>query len=83
MQAPPQRAVHPKGQFACSLHAPSHEVQGNRFPATLNVDLGLLPTLNLPRDFPGGPGVKSPLSSAGDEGWMIPGWGIEIPHTVG
>lgn len=83
MQAPPQRAVHPKGQFACTLHGPSRDVQGIRFPATLNVGLGLLPTLNFPRDFSGGLGVKSLPSNAGDTGWMIPGWGIEIPHVVG
>ena len=34
------------------------------------------------QDFPGGPGVKNPPSSAGDMGW-IPGWGTKIPHAVG
>ena len=29
-------------------------------------------------DFPGGPVVKNPPSSAGDAGF-IPGWGIKIP----
>ena len=61
---------------------PSHEVQGNRFPATLNVGLGLLPTLKLTRDFQG-PWVKSSPSNAGDASWMIPGWGTEIPCMVG
>ena len=33
-------------------------------------------------DFPGGPVVKNPPSSAGDAG-SIPGWGTKIPHTAG
>ena len=32
-------------------------------------------------DFPGGPVVKNPPSSAGDVG-SIPGRGIKIPHAV-
>ena len=31
------------------------------------------------QDFPGGPGVKNLLPSAGDTG-LIPGWGTKIPH---
>ena len=34
------------------------------------------------RDFPGGPVVKNPPSSAGDAG-LIPGWGTKIPHAAG
>ena len=33
-------------------------------------------------DFPGGPVVKTSLSSRGVVG-LIPGWGTEIPHPVG
>ena len=35
-----------------------------------------------PRDFPGGPVVKDPPSSAGDVG-SIPGRGTKIPHAAG
>ena len=31
------------------------------------------------QEFPGGPGVKNLLPSAGDTG-LIPGWGTKIPH---
>ena len=31
-------------------------------------------------DLPGGPGVKTPLPSAGGEG-SVPGWGAKIPHV--
>ena len=34
------------------------------------------------RDFPGGPVVKNPPSTAGDAG-LIPGQGTEIPHAAG
>ena len=34
------------------------------------------------RDFPGGPVVKNPPSSAGDVG-SIPGQGTKIPHAAG
>ena len=34
------------------------------------------------RDFPGGPVVKNPSSSAGDVG-LIPGQGTKIPHSAG
>ena len=34
------------------------------------------------RDFPGGPGVKSPPYNAGDMG-LITGQGTRIPHAVG
>ena len=34
------------------------------------------------RDFPGGPVVGNPLSSAEEKG-SIPGWGIRIPHAMG
>ena len=34
------------------------------------------------RDFPGGPVVKDPPSSAGDVG-SIPGQGTKIPHALG
>ena len=33
-------------------------------------------------DFPGGPVVKNPRSSAGDTG-LIPGRGARIPHSAG
>ena len=33
------------------------------------------------RDFPGGPVVKNPSSSAGDVG-LIPGWEIKIQHAT-
>ena len=33
------------------------------------------------RDFPGGPVVKNPPSSAGDVG-LICGWGTKIPHAT-
>ena len=33
-------------------------------------------------DFPGGPAVKNPPSSAGDAG-SIPGWGTKTPHAAG
>ena len=33
-------------------------------------------------DFPGGPVVMNPPSTAGDAG-SIPGWGTKIPHAVG
>ena len=41
-------------------------------------------SINTQRDFPGGPVVKNPPSSAGDEG-SIPGWETinEIPHVAG
>ena len=32
-------------------------------------------------DFPGGPVVKNPPSSADGEG-LIPGWGTKIPHAT-
>ena len=32
------------------------------------------------RDFPGGPGVKSPPFNVGDIS-LIPGWGTKIPHA--
>ena len=35
----------------------------------------------LPWDFPGGPGVENPPSSAGDMG-SIPGGGTKIPHAA-
>ena len=34
------------------------------------------------RDFPGGPVIKNPHSSAGDAG-LIPGWGANTPHAAG
>ena len=34
------------------------------------------------RDFPGGPVVKNPQSSAGDVG-LIPRQGTKIPHSAG
>lgn len=34
------------------------------------------------RDFPGGPGVKNPPSSAGDSG-SFPGQGIQIAQAIG
>ena len=34
------------------------------------------------QDFPSGPVVKNPPSSAGDAG-LIPGWGTKIPHAAG
>ena len=34
-----------------------------------------------PRDFPGGPGVKTSPFNAGDEG-LIPGWGARISHAL-
>ena len=36
----------------------------------------------LMNDFPGGPAVKNPPSSAWDTG-SIPGWGTKIPHATG
>ncbi|XP_054944167.1 tetratricopeptide repeat protein 23 isoform X2 [Physeter macrocephalus] len=39
-------------------------------------------TLTCQWDFPGGPVVKNPLSSAGDAG-LIPGQGTKIPRAVG
>ena len=33
------------------------------------------------REFPGGPMVKNPPSSADGEG-LIPGWGTKIPHAT-
>ena len=35
-----------------------------------------------PRDFPGGPVVKNPAASAGDEG-ASPGWGTRISQAMG
>ena len=35
-----------------------------------------------PRDFPGGPLVKNPAASAGDEG-ASPGWGTRISQAMG
>ena len=37
---------------------------------------------NIAGDFPGGPVVKNPPSSAGDPG-LIPGQGTRIPHAAG
>ena len=39
------------------------------------------PSQNMLQDFPGGPGVKNPPSSAGDVG-SIPGRGTRIPHAT-
>ena len=36
--------------------------------------------MSWPRDFPGGPVVKTLPSNAGGAG-LIPGWGAKIPHT--
>ena len=40
------------------------------------------PSQNMLQDFPGGPGVKNPPSSAGDVG-SIPGRETKIPHAAG
>ena len=45
-------------------------------------DSDFLPSINIYRDFSGGPVVKNPPSSAGDVG-SIPGWGTKIPHATG
>ena len=47
-----------------------------------NFDLaGLHFETHYPRDFPGGPGVKTPPSNAGGEGSIL-GWEARIPHAT-
>ena len=42
----------------------------------------LLQMIEKDNDFPGGPVVKTPCCTAGDEG-LIPSWGTKIPHSTG
>ena len=46
------------------------------------LDLNELFQVSYLRDFPGGPVVRNPPSTAGVAG-SIPGQGTEIPHAVG
>ena len=45
-------------------------------------DTNIPPIIHDKRDFPGGPGVKTLPSNAGDPG-SISGWGTKVPHAAG